>query len=113
MLSGQLSVTIVGSAIAYNLNIISVSNYSAIILATIISCILFPIIFDKFFKYGNIKLIKNSSVNKISVMEIVPSNKNIFNKPLKDLSLPRSFRIFIIIRDENEILPDGNTEILK
>ncbi len=32
---------------------------------------------------------------------------------MKDLNIPQGSRIFLIIRDEKEILPDGNSLILE
>jgi len=113
ILSSQLSVLIVGAQMAYNLGLMKASNYSAFVLITLISCILFPICFDKIFRYENIDKIENSIENKISIMEIVPLNPVIYNKTLKELRFSSDFRIFEIIRDGVEMLPDGDTKILK
>lgn len=113
ILSSQLSVLIVGAQMAFNLGIMSSSNYSAFVLIVLISCILFPICFDKIFRYDNIDKIQNKIENKISIIEIVPLNPIIYNKTLKELKFSSDFRIFEIIRDGVEFLPDGDTKILK
>ncbi len=113
ILSSQLSILIVGAQIAFNLKLIPQEGYSALILTAVVSCMLFPFIFDKVMKYDDLEKIVESNTNKICVREVVPTNKKIFNKPLKDLSIPQGARIFLILRDEKEILPDGNSEILE
>ncbi|MCY6959092.1 cation:proton antiporter [Clostridium brassicae] len=111
--SGQLSLLIVGAQMAYNLKIINNSDYSAVILTTVISCILFPLCFDAVFKSNDITSLENSSIDKISVLEIVPMNEDLFDKSLKEIDFPHRFRVFIIIRNGIEILPTGDTKILK
>ncbi|EDS77634.1 sodium/hydrogen exchanger family protein [Clostridium botulinum C str. Eklund] len=113
ILSAQLSLFIVGAQMAYNLKIITSSDYSTFILTTIISCILFPMIFDKVFKRDNIEEIDTEPINHISIMEVVPMNENILGKSLKEISFPYRFRVFLIIRDGKEILPIAETQILK
>ncbi|MGH4117448.1 cation:proton antiporter [Clostridium sp.] len=113
ILSSQLSVLIVGAQMAFNLGIMKPSNYSAFVLIVLISCILFPICFDKIFRYEDIDKIEDNIENKISIMEIIPLNPAIYNKTLKELRFPSDFRIFEIIRGGVEFLPDGDTEILK
>lgn len=113
ILSAQLSLFIVGAEMAFNLNLISSADYSAFILTTIISCILFPICFDKIFKDDDLKEINNSAAYKISIIEIMPTNDDIFNKSLKEIQFPYRFRVFIIIRDGVEILPTADTKIIK
>ncbi|KEI06889.1 sodium:proton antiporter [Clostridium sp. K25] len=113
ILSSQLSLFIVGSQMAYNLGIITSSDYSTFILTTVISCILFPIIFDKIFKRDNISEMEIEPINHISIMEVVPMNEEILGKSLKEISFPHRFRVFLIVRDGIEILPVAETEILK
>jgi trk system potassium uptake protein TrkA len=113
ILSSQLSVLIVGAQMAFNLGIMKSSNYSAFVLIVLISCILFPICFDKIFRYEDIDKIEDNIEKKISIIEIVPLNPVIYNKTLKELKFPSDFRIFEIIRDGVEFLPDGDTKILK
>ncbi|KGN01153.1 sodium:proton antiporter [Clostridium novyi A str. 4570] len=113
ILSAQLSLFIVGAQMAYNLKIISSSDYSTFILTTVISCILFPMLFDKVFKRDNIEEIDIEPTNHISIMEVVPMNENILGKSLKEISFPYRFRVFLIIRDGKEILPAAETQILK
>ncbi len=113
ILSAQLSLLIVGAQMAYNLDIIRSSDYSAFILTTVISCILFPLCFDAVFKSDEIKPIETSSLNKICIMEIVPMNEDLFNKSLKEINFPHKFRVFMIVRENVEILPIADTKILK
>ncbi|WP_251859535.1 cation:proton antiporter [Clostridium sp. Marseille-Q2269] len=113
ILSSQLSILIVGAQIASNLKLIPEEGYSALVLTAVISCMLFPFIFDKIMKYDDLEKNPQSTANKICVREVIPTNINIFNKPLKDLNIPQGARIFLIIRDEQEILPDGNSLILE
>lgn len=98
---------------AYNLKIIDSSDYSTFILTTVISCIVFPMLFDKVFKGENIEEIDIEPTNHISIMEVIPMNENILGKSLKEISFPYRFRVFLIIRDGKEILPIAETEILK
>lgn len=109
ILSTQLSLTIVGAQIAFNLNIISQSVYSMLIISTIVSCVIFPILFDKTFNFKDITKKTTTSLDKISIRETVVSNSEVFNKSLKDIKFPRGCRVFLLIRDEHEIVPDGNT----
>lgn len=113
ILSSQLSLMIVGSQIAYNLKLLSDSSYSLFIVTTIISCFLFPIIFDKIFNYIGIKVKKSSALDKICLREKVLMNSNLFDKPLKDIKFPSSCRILMIIRKSEEILPSGETLLKK
>ncbi|NEZ46219.1 sodium:proton antiporter [Clostridium niameyense] len=113
LLSTQLSILIVGAQIALNLNLINSERYSALILTAVISCMLFPLLFDKTMDYSGLEKVSESNINKVCVREFIPTNKEIFNKPLKELNFPIGCRIFLIIRDENEILPNGDTIILE
>lgn len=113
ILSSQLSLMIVGCQIAYNLKIINDSSYSLFIVATIISCFIFPIMFDKFFKYNGIVIKKSSALNKICIREKVLTNSNLFDKPLKEVKFPPSCIIFMILRGPEEIIPTGKTILKK
>ncbi|WP_125152147.1 cation:proton antiporter [Clostridium rectalis] len=113
ILSSQLSLMIVGSQIAYNLKLINDTYYSLIIITTIISCLLFPLLFDSTFKYVGINKKATPAIDKICIRETIVTNKNIFNKALKEIKFPDNCRVFIIIRNENEIIPNGNTLILE
>ncbi|MFD3156615.1 cation:proton antiporter [Haloimpatiens sp. FM7330] len=113
MLSAQLSLMIVGAQLAFNLKLINSSEYSAFILTTVISCILFPLCFDRIFKPDNVEQLQDSAVNKISIMEVVPLNKEIYNKTLQEIDFPHGFRVFLIIRNGVEILPEGDNRIMK
>lgn len=109
ILSSQLSLMIVGSQIAHSLKIISDSAYTLFIVTTIISCFIFPILFDKFFKYDGILIKRSSALDKICIREKLLTNSILFDKPLKEIKFPPSCRIFMIMRDTEEILPNGET----
>ncbi|NRZ98336.1 cation:proton antiporter [Clostridium tetanomorphum] len=112
ILSSQLSLMIVGSQIAYNIKIIDASTYSLFIITTVISALLFPIFFDKSFKAEGITKKKKRNIDKICIRETVVTNEQILNKPLKDISFPKNCRVFMIIRDEKEIIPNGETVLM-
>lgn len=113
LLSAQLSLMIVGLQIARDLNGISEVNYSLFVFATIISCLLFPVLFEKTFSDEGLIRKRRSSVDRICIREDVITNEDILNKPLKEVQFPPSCRIFMIIRDGIEILPDGETKLQK
>lgn len=75
ILSSQLSILIVGAQIAFNLKLIPQEGYSALILTAVVSCMLFPFIFDKVMKYDDLEKTVESNTNKICVREVVPTNK--------------------------------------
>lgn len=109
LLASQLSLMIVGCQIAYNLNVITQQIYSLLIMTTIISCFLFPVIFDKIFIYDINEKKENSGIESISVRELVLNNEKLYNKKLKEINFPKNSRIFMIVRNNNEILPNGET----
>ncbi|GAA0743156.1 cation:proton antiporter [Clostridium oceanicum] len=113
ILSSQLSVMIVGDQIAFNLKLINTELYSTLILTTVISCLLFPLIFNKILKTDNFKELNKFDVKKIYIREVVPLNKDIFNKPLMDVKFPFGCRILLILRDTEKIIPNGNSTILE
>ncbi len=113
ILSSQLSLMIVGLQIAHSLNVVNDSVYTLFIVTTIISCFIFPILFDKIFKYDGIVIKKSSSLDKICIRERILSNSNLFDKPLKEIKFPPSCRIFMIMRGLEEILPNGETILRK
>lgn len=108
----QLSLMIVGAEIALESNLIDVSTYSAMILSVVISCVIYPVVFDKLFK-GEKGESKPSGVEKICMREFIPTNKEVFNKNLITIDFPKECRVFLIIRNNLEIIPDGNTRILE
>ncbi|NLJ31459.1 MAG: sodium:proton antiporter [Clostridiales bacterium] len=109
LLSAQLSLMIVGLQIARALNIISEVNYSLAVFATIISCLLFPVLFDKTFSDEGLVRKRQPAVDKICIRETVLTNAALFDKPLKKVKFPSGCRIFMIVRDGNELLPTGAT----
>ncbi|MFA9376087.1 MAG: cation:proton antiporter [Lachnotalea sp.] len=111
LLSSQLSIMIVGVQIAHNLGIINTSFYTLFILTAIISCFVFPMIFDRIFNFEGIKRFKDSALYKICIRESVLTNEDLFGKALKDIEFPKSCRIVMIIRGEDEILPNGESTL--
>lgn len=113
LLSAQLSLMIVGLQIARSLDIISPIHYSLFVFAAIISCLLFPVLFDKTFSEEGLIRKKRSGVNQICIREAVLTNRFLFDRPLKEVPFPPSCRIFMIVRDGNELLPTGQTVLKK
>lgn len=113
LLSAQLSLMIVGLQIAKTIHIISSTNYSLAVFATVISCILFPVLFDKTFNEEGLIRKKKQPADSICIRETVLTNELLFGKPLKEVKFPMSCRIFMIIRNGNEILPTGETILEK
>lgn len=111
ILSAQLSLIIVGSQMALDLNFISNADYSAFILTTVISCVLFPILFEKIYVPNSLTEEESSQEEKIVVREIIPTNLNYIGKELKDCKFPIGCRIFLIIRDGSELMPNANSTI--
>jgi trk system potassium uptake protein len=52
---------------------------------------------------------KSSGIDKICIHESILSNPDLFNKSIKDIEFPPNCRIFLVVRDSKEIIPDGNT----
>lgn len=111
VLSSQLSIMIVGIQIAHNLKLVNESVYTLFIVATIISCFIFPMIFDGIFRFEGLEKTKSSSLNKVCIRESSLTNETLFGKQLKDVAFPKSCRIVMIIRDEKEVLPNGETAL--
>lgn len=113
LLSAQLSLMIVGLQIALSLHIITSNIYSLSVFATVISCLLFPVLFDKTFSDENLVRIRSSQVDRICIREAVVTNASVFGKPLKDIKFPDGCRIFTIMRNGEELLPNGATVLQK
>lgn len=113
LLSAQLSLMIVGLQIAKSLNILSPVIYSLAIFATVISCLLFPVLFDKTFSEEGLIRRKHPMAGNICIRETVLTNEFLFEKPLKEVKFPPSCRIFMIIRNGDELLPTGETVLKK
>ncbi|SHF16604.1 cation:proton antiporter [Clostridium fallax] len=111
ILSAQLSLIIVGAQMALDLKFINEADYSAFILTTVISCILFPILFERIYKGDD--SIKDSSIKeeKIIIREVIPTNDLYLGKTLEESKFPVGCRIFLIIRESQEIMPTANTVI--
>ncbi len=113
ILSSQLSLMIVGAQIAYSLDVISESMYALFIVTTIISCFIFPLFFDKIFKYEGIIKKRSSALNRICIREQRLMNTDFYDIPLKEIKFPQSCRILMIMRENEEILPNGETILRK
>ena len=69
-------------------------------------------IFDKVFKNEGMSLTKEPfGIEKISIRECILSNPDLFNKEIRNIKFPPNCRIFIIIRDSKEIIPEGDTAL--
>ncbi|MEG1482148.1 cation:proton antiporter [Clostridium sp.] len=112
ILTAQLSLTIVGAQMAVNLGYITEADYSAFIVTTVISCIVFPILFEKFFVEDETTVETVKEEEKIIIREFVLSSEWYIGKSLKDWKLPNGCRVFSIVRDGTEIMPTADT-ILK
>lgn len=110
ILTAQLSLVIVTAQLAYEFSFISNADYSAFIITTIISCILFPVIFEKLTPSNLSDTVDEDKT--IIVRELILTNHDFENKALKNCNFPNSCRIFSFIRDGEEIIPNGET-ILK
>jgi trk system potassium uptake protein TrkA len=109
LLSAQLSLMIVGLQIARNLGIIGEAYYSVSVFAVIISCLLFPALFDKTFSDEGLVRKRRPALDKICIREIVLTNEQSCGKPLREVEFPAGCRIFMIMRDGEELLPNGDT----
>ncbi|WP_297630338.1 cation:proton antiporter [uncultured Clostridium sp.] len=110
LLTAQLSLVIVSAQLAFQFGFIGNTDYSAFIITTIVSCILFPVIFEKL--TPSLEKSKESVSKDIIIREVLLTNIAFEDKPLKDCNFPSSCRIFSFIRNDEEIVPNGNT-ILK
>lgn len=108
ILSPQLSLLIVAAQMALDSKYINVSDYSAFIITTIVSCIIFPLLFDKLVPAYDKETSKDS---EMVVREVVFTNEELVDKPLCNCSFPASCRIFSVIRNEKEFLPNANTRL--
>lgn len=113
ILSAQLSLMIVGLQISRTLNIIGEANYSIFIFAVIISCLLFPALFDNTFSDEGLIRKRPPALDKICIRETVLTNEITCGKPLKSIEFPPNCRIFMIIRDGEELIPTGDTVLNK
>ncbi|MEG1001850.1 MAG: cation:proton antiporter [Clostridium sp.] len=109
ILTAQLSLTIVGAQMAVNLGYITEADYSAFIVTTVISCIVFPILFEKFFVEDETTVETVKEEEKIIIREFVLSSEWYIGKSLKDWKLPNGCRVFSIVRDGTEIMPTADT----
>ena len=111
LLSAQLSIVIVSAELALKFGFITNADYSAFIITTIASCIIFPIIFEKIFPVEEVQEVVPT--NEIIVREIILNNSDYENKLLKDCIFENNCRIFSYIRNESEFIPNGNSILNK
>ncbi|MGL5822189.1 MAG: cation:proton antiporter [Sarcina sp.] len=108
ILSAQLSLVIVAAQMALDFKYIGIQDYYAFILATIISCVIFPILFEKLCSTSDSV---RSSNKELIIREVVLTNNFFTNKPLKICEFQSSCRIFSITRNDEEFLPTANTTL--
>ncbi|MGL4760895.1 MAG: cation:proton antiporter [Sarcina sp.] len=111
LLSAQLSIVIVSAELALKFGFITAPDYSAFIITTIASCIIFPIIFEKLMPTEDVQATAVSS--EILVREIILNNEDYENKPLKDCHFKSHCRIFSYIRNDIEVIPNGDSILYK
>ena len=75
LLTAQLSLAIIGAQMAENLGYINSSDYSAFVVTTVISCILFPILFEKLIVEDKNTVQQVAEEEKIIIREFVISNE--------------------------------------
>lgn len=112
ILTAQLSLVIVGAQMALNLNYINESDYSAFVVTTVISCIVFPILFEKFIIPSDHTKEIVEEEEKIIIREFTIGSEWFMGKSLKECNLPKGCRIFSIIRDDDEIMPSADTILM-
>ncbi|MGL5612563.1 TrkA C-terminal domain-containing protein, partial [Cetobacterium sp.] len=97
--------------LAFKFGFITNSDYSAFIITTIASCIIFPIIFEKLMPSEDKQKVPVS--NEIIVRELILNNADFENKPLKNCTFKKNCRIFSYIRNDTEIIPNGDSILNK
>ena len=109
LLTAQLSLVIVGSQMALNLGYITAADYSAFVVTTVITCIFFPILFEKLIALHDDTNDTVEEDEKIIIREVLVSSQWYIGKALKDCKLPTGCRIFSMVRDDHEFMPNANT----
>jgi trk system potassium uptake protein TrkA len=113
LLAAQLSLMIVGLDIAESLGVIDQAVYSLFLFATLISCLLFPLLFDRVFTDEDLVRKRKPAADRLCIRETVLSNAELIGKPLRELDFPPHCRIFMVMRGEKEVLPTGDTVLEK
>ena len=111
LLTAQLSLVIVGSQMALNLGYITAADYSAFVVTTVITCIFFPILFEKLIALNGDTNDTVEEDEKIIIREVLVSSQWYIGKALKDCKLPTGCRIFSMVRDDHEFMPNANTTL--
>ena len=109
ILTPQLSLVIVAAQMALEFDYITNIDYSAFIMTTIVSCIIFPVIFDKLTYKNNEKVVESK---EMIIREVVFSSISLEEKSLKDCKFPSGCRVFSITRNEQEFMPNANTKLV-
>ena len=109
ILTPQLSLVIVAAQMALEFDYITNIEYSAFIMTTIVSCIIFPIIFDKLTHKNDGNIIESK---EMIIREVVFSSISLEEKALKDCKFPSGCRVFSITRNEQEFMPNANTKLI-
>ncbi len=108
LLTAQLSLVVVAAQIALELGYIEQAGYSAFILTTVLSCIIFPILFEKIIDSSQVEQTVEHE-DKIIVREVVLLNESYSGKALKDCNFSSGCRLFTIVRNDIEIMPTANS----
>lgn len=108
LLTAQLSLVVVAAQIALELGYIEQAGYSAFILTTVLSCIIFPILFEKIIDSSQVEQTVEHE-DKIIVREVVLLNESYSGKALKDCNFSSGCRLFTIVRNDVEIMPTANS----
>ncbi|MDU1473944.1 MAG: cation:proton antiporter [Clostridium perfringens] len=93
LLTAQLSLVIVG------------------LVTTVITCIFFPILFEKLIALHDDTNDTVEEDEKIIIREVLVSSQWYIGKALKDCKLPTGCRIFSMVRDDHEFMPNANTTL--
>lgn len=113
LLTAQLSLVVVAAQMALELNYIGQADYSAFILTTVLSCIIFPIIFEKLIDSKEWESTTDKKEEKIIIREFILTNEYYSGKMLKDCSFPSGCRVFTIVRNGIEIMPKAESTLEK
>lgn len=123
LLSSRLSLLIAASQIAAQTGILSLNFQNGFILLAVISCFISPLLFNK-----TMKRFTAPQTNKSKYQEIISINKEtlpegwelgqltlgseyIAGKKIRNLSLPQNILLVSIMRNDERIVPQGQTQL--